>query len=277
MKKRVLVTGIAVVLAAGLLYLCARSLSGFGFGSGSGGRSAADVTESLPATLKAAAMYESAGDYRKARGRYLSALEKYPASRDTAKIQESIDDLNIKIILSPAETPDSFRYEVKKGDTISRISREFRNTTELIMRANGLKDTSIVPGEKLKINRSRFSIWVSKSSNLLALKSDGVTIKVYWVSTGRNNSTPAGNFSVTTRIVDPPWYKDNKVIPSGSPENILGTRWMGISKKSYGIHGTTEPQSIGKQATAGCVRMRNTDVEELFALAPVGTEVTIVE
>ncbi|MBM3248214.1 MAG: L,D-transpeptidase, partial [Candidatus Omnitrophica bacterium] len=57
----------------------------------------------------------------------------------------------------------------------------------------------------------------------------------------------------------------------------LGTRWMGFDIPEYGIHGTTEPESIGKQATKGCVRMINKDVEELYSILPVGTEVTIID
>jgi lipoprotein-anchoring transpeptidase ErfK/SrfK len=73
------------------------------------------------------------------------------------------------------------------------------------------------------------------------------------------------------------WYKDGAAVPPGSPENILGTRWMGLSKEGYGIHGTTEPGSLGKQATAGCVRMLNAEVEELYGILPEGTEVTIID
>jgi len=67
------------------------------------------------------------------------------------------------------------------------------------------------------------------------------------------------------------------MIPPGDPENILGTRWMGLDKESYGIHGTTDPKSLGLQATAGCVRMRNSEVEQLYSIVPVGTEVTIID
>jgi lipoprotein-anchoring transpeptidase ErfK/SrfK len=52
---------------------------------------------------------------------------------------------------------------------------------------------------------------------------------------------------------------------------------MGIDVPSYGIHGTTEPQSLGKQVTQGCVRMANPEVEELYTIVPLGTEVTIVD
>ena len=67
------------------------------------------------------------------------------------------------------------------------------------------------------------------------------------------------------------------MVPPDSPENILGTRWLGIDKQGYGLHGSVDPTSIGKQVTAGCVRMPNKDVEELFDIVPVGTDVMIVD
>ena len=79
------------------------------------------------------------------------------------------------------------------------------------------------------------------------------------------------------KIINPTWYKAGAVVPPGSSKNILGTRWLGLSLQGYGIHGTTDPDSIGKQATAGCVRMLNNDVEELYIIVPAGTEVTVVD
>ena len=74
------------------------------------------------------------------------------------------------------------------------------------------------------------------------------------------------------------------MVPFGDKENILGTRWMSLTAtgetppaRGYGIHGTWEPATLGKQSSAGCIRMRNSDVEELFMLVPEGTPVTIVE
>ena len=90
-----------------------------------------------------------------------------------------------------------------------------------------------------------------------------------------NNSTPVGVFKVTDKLVNPTWYKAGAVVPSGSPQNELGSRWLGISAKGYGIHGTIAPEKLGQQITAGCVRMKNEEVEELYSLVPPGTEVTI--
>ena len=133
-------------------------------------------------------------------------------------------------------------------------------------------------GRKLKITKLRFSIAIDKSQNILTLKADGKIFKTYRASTGKDSSTPTGNFKIITRIIDPPWYPaSGKIIPPGDPKNVLGSRWLGISKPSYGIHGTIDPQSIGKSVTEGCVRMTNREVEEIYSIVPMGTEVVIVD
>jgi lipoprotein-anchoring transpeptidase ErfK/SrfK len=111
------------------------------------------------------------------------------------------------------------------------------------------------------------------------LKSDGEIIKAYTISTGRNNSTPVGTFKIKDKIVNPTWFKPGapEPIPAGNPENILGTRWLGFDLPSYGIHGTTEPETLGQQVTDGCVRMKNEEVEELFSLLPFDTEAVIID
>ena len=59
------------------------------------------------------------------------------------------------------------------------------------------------------------------------------------------------------------------------PENLLGTHWLALNVRGYGIHGTWEPDTIGHQLSAGCVRMLNENVEELFTLVTLGTPVEI--
>ena len=97
------------------------------------------------------------------------------------------------------------------------------------------------------------------------------------MSTGKDNNTPIGNFKIVNKLVNPTWFRTGAVIPPDSPENILGSRWMGLSKKGYGIHGSTDETSIGKQVTQGCIRMKNKDVEELYIIVPQNAKVTIVD
>ena len=58
---------------------------------------------------------------------------------------------------------------------------------------------------------------------------------------------------------------------------MLGTHWLSLDLPGYGIHGTWEPDTVGKQESAGCIRLVNADIEELYTLLPVGTPVVIQE
>ena len=137
------------------------------------------------------------------------------------------------------------------------------------------EETTIL--SSFKSPRNSTVVLVDKSLNQLLLKQDGQFFKLYRVATGENNSTPVGTFKIITKLPNPVWYKQGAAVPPGSPDNVLGTRWMGIEKAGYGIHGSVDPSGIGKQVTAGCVRLNNPEVEELFAIVPMGTEVTIVD
>jgi len=236
-----------------------------------------DSKEAESALFEEAAIYESRRDTLKAKELYQKIMEKFPNSGNITKVQESLDNLNIRILFSPLVTEDSFLYEVQKGDTLTKLARRFGTTVELIATSNGIRDNTIRIGKRLKVTKLKFSIVVDKSQNILTLKADGNVMKTYGVSTGKDFSTPTGTFTITNKIVSPTWYTTGAVIPADDPKNILGSRWLGISKPGYGIHGTTEPQSIGKQVTAGCVRLKNSDVEELYTIVPAGTEVLIID
>ncbi len=228
----------------------------------------------------------ASGQLLEAKQLYKQALETETRATRLKKIQEKLEAVNINIILSPLADHCSTFYTVKPNDVLGRIARRFNTTITLVKTANNLTSDTIRPGQQLKINTCLFSIVVDKSQNRLFLKRNGEVVKTYQVSTGKDNSTPAGTFRVgRNKLKDPTWYKTGAIIPPNSPQNILGSRWIGIEGadiagveiEGYGIHGTTEPDVLGRQVTLGCIRMSNADVEELFDLVPVGTEVIIVD
>ncbi|MCM8786685.1 MAG: L,D-transpeptidase family protein [Candidatus Omnitrophica bacterium] len=217
------------------------------------------------------------GNYLEAKKLYKKVLEEIKDENKLNEIQKTIEDINIKILFSQILDECSTQYVVKPSDSLAKIAKEFNTTVELIKRANNLKSDVIQPKQKLKVNTCKFSILIDKSQNLLFLKRAEEIIKTYVVSTGKNNSTPVGNFKIITKLTNPTWFKAGAVIPPDSPENILGSRWLGFNLKGYGIHGTTEPDNLGKQVTSGCIRMRNSDVEELYDIVPEGAEVVVVD
>ncbi len=169
----------------------------------------------------------------------------------------------------------SIQYIIQPGDSLSGLAKKHGVTVGFIKQANALSSDKLMVGKSLIIPQSKLSVLVDRSDNKLYLNEDGKLLKTYTVSTGANNSTPVGVFKVTDKLENPTWYKTGAVIPPGSKDNQLGTRWMGITAKGYGIHGTTEPEKLGQSVSAGCVRMKNEEVEELFSLIPSGTEITI--
>lgn len=119
-------------------------------------------------------------------------------------------------------------------------------------------------------------ILVSLPDRKIALFQDGRVVKVYPIAVGKHSTpSPQGSFHIASRVVKPTWYQPGIVVPAG-PANPLGTRWMGLGYKGYGIHGTNRPRSIGKAASHGCIRMRNQDVEDLFERVEVGDPVELV-
>jgi hypothetical protein len=119
-------------------------------------------------------------------------------------------------------------------------------------------------------------IVVSLEDRKLALVEDGQVKKVYSVAVGKPSTpSPVGTFTIERRVANPTYHHNGKTVLPG-PGNPVGTRWMGLSKHGYGIHGTNEPKSIGKAASHGCIRMSQADLEEFYELVAVGDTVELV-
>ena len=228
--------------------------------------------------LNLAENYRAKKYYLKAKKALEEVVEESSDRIYVARTRRDIEKLNISILFSDIMTDDSFTYEIKPGDTLAKIASRFNTTVELLKKSNDLKADVILPGKFLKVNKANFNILIDRSENTLALnKHNGEIVRTYIVSTGENFSTPTGTFKIEEKLISPVWYKVGAIVDPDSPQYELGACWMGLSVEGYGIHGTNDTSSIGKHITKGCVRMTNSDVEELYAIVPSGTEVTIVE
>ncbi len=118
-------------------------------------------------------------------------------------------------------------------------------------------------------------IVISIPDRQLALLEDDQLVKTYPIAVGATHTpSPDGEFEIINHAIDPVYRHNGKEIAPGK-DNPLGTRWMGLSLKGYGIHGTNAPRSIGKAASHGCFRMGRADVEDLYSRVKVGDHVTI--
>ncbi|WHH59586.1 L,D-transpeptidase [Petroclostridium sp. X23] len=108
-----------------------------------------------------------------------------------------------------------------------------------------------------------YSITVNTTVRTLVLYRNGKVYKTYPIAIGKASTpTPKGTFTVINKAYN--------------PGGAFGVRWLGLSKRGYGIHGTNNPSSIGKAVSNGCIRMHNNNVIELYNLVSIGTVVKII-
>jgi len=224
----------------------------------------------------------------------LAARERLFVLRDQAggddalrrAVERRLGTIHIKLIMSPRMMPEKEEYLIRSGDSLARIAHRFGTTPELLQISNNVRNPNLIRvGDRLRVLNAKFELTASTTRHDLVVTLDGRFFKRYRTGTGTFGRTPTGTFRIRDRIEDPTWWRpDGREIPFGHAENILGTRWMGIIAtgdtepvRGYGIHGTWEPESIGSASSAGCLRMLNSDVEELFLYIPLGTAVTITE
>lgn len=235
--------------------------------------------EAAQRVVNQAKSYEAGGQLLDALAQYNKAFEEVSDPDVLEEINSRIENLNIKILFSKLIDKSSKEYKVVSGDSLSKIANKYNTTVELLKKSNSLSSDLIRIGQKLKVPNAEFSIFVDKSQNVLFLKRGMEILKTYRVATGTNNGTPVGEYKIVTKLKDPVHYRRdiNAVIGADNDKNLIGTRWMGFDIPSYGIHGHAVPEDLGKQVTKGCVRMLDSDVEELFIIVPRKTKVTIVD
>jgi len=127
----------------------------------------------------------------------------------------------------------------------------------------------------VKQARAQRVVLVSIADRKLAVLENGNVLAYFPVAVGSAMSpSPTGEFVIVSRVANPTYYHDGVVMPAGK-DSPVGTRWLGLNVKGYGIHGTNAPRSVGHATSHGCVRLRNRDVERLYGMLRVGDVVEI--
>ncbi len=139
-----------------------------------------------------------------------------------------------------------------------------------------------VGSEQPKANR----IVVSKSAGTLkAFDANEKLVALFTVTTGsKNDPLPLGNWEIKGTAYNPPFAynpelfwdvpdsAEKRQLPPG-PNGPVGVVWIDLTKEHYGIHGTPEPQTIGRAESHGCVRLTNWDAARLAGMVRPGTTV----
>jgi lipoprotein-anchoring transpeptidase ErfK/SrfK len=236
------------------------------------------------------------GDLLDARRAFTESLDTRALSDDmTEKVLLAVNSINDKLVFSPDAIPgDSFaaEYIIKSGETLEKIvkSRSLLVDWHLIKRINNIRDERrIQAGQEIKLITGPFHAVIEKSKYRLTLymgdDSDRVAVRSFSVGLGEYNSTPTGMFKIGSRLQNPEWINPRtrqRYLPD-DPSNPIGEHWLaliGIDAGTreflgYGIHGTIEPDSIGRQQSMGCVRMKPEDVAIVYEC--LLTDVSTVE
>lgn len=236
----------------------------------------------------AATAKRDAGDLVTARDMVNEALQAGRLDGSNADDAKSfIGTLNEKIILGTQKYPaDAFNKEwkVEPGTVLVKLAKRFDVTAELLCKVNGLsRPDRLRAGANVKIIQGPFHVVVSKSKFEadIYLGAPGgpnsMFVKTVRVGLGSDGSTPTGTWQVASgKVVNPVYYssRGEGVIAADDPKNPLGERWIPLTgvegdcvgKESYGIHGTIDPLSIGKNMSMGCIRLGSDDITLLYDL-----------
>lgn len=189
-----------------------------------------------------------------------------------------------------ADDPLLEHYTVQDGDLLLRIGRKFSVPYEVIERINNVQASRIRAGQRLYVPRGPFHAVIDRSAFRMDVYLQDDYVRSFPVGLGADRGTPLGTWRVKERLLKPTYYPpasatDKRILGPSDPENPLGGFWIGlegvdgetVGAMGYGIHGTIEPQSVGKAASLGCVRMLPDDIHFVYdILTPGASTVTVL-
>jgi LysM repeat protein len=217
-----------------------------------------------------------------AQKRLSEALRAGVGGAKASEVREALRSLADKVQFSNQRLPDDpyeKAYQVVSGDSLIAIGKKHSVPFELIMRVNRMGAPSVTAGQQIKVIQGPIHIEILKGRRELQAWLGDVCLRAWGIGIGTSNKTPEGTFVVKSKMKNPPYQPQHKTRAdfkaAGAPDNPLGARWIDIGNH-YGIHGTIDPTSIGREVSEGCIRLLNKDVEELYDMVvPGGSKVTI--
>ncbi len=190
------------------------------------------------------------------------------------RIQERIDASAKAIYFSPQRHIQE-PYVVQSGDQLRKIAAKHHVPWQFLTKLNRTDPKRLREGQKLKVIDGPFGAVVTLSDFELVVHHNGQYVRGYRTCIGKDGSSPVGKFKIINKVANPQYTDpDGKVFSGTDPKNPLGKFWLDLGE-SYGIHGTIEPNSIGKAESRGCIRLMNDDVAEVYDILDVGSEVII--
>jgi lipoprotein-anchoring transpeptidase ErfK/SrfK len=136
-------------------------------------------------------------------------------------------------------------------------------------------------------DNTRLVVHVSIANDYLEIRDGEKLIACFPVTPGSTAiPTPKGEWHVEEKTLLPEFRWDESMLKSGvrsnnffqlppGPNNPVGIAWIALNKPGIGIHGTSDPDSIGRSASHGCIRLSNWDAFKVYGIVAKGTKVII--
>ncbi len=199
------------------------------------------------------------------------------------------DDINTNFANTPAGAEAKSKMKgLYYQDIKEMFGERFHMDVRYLDKLN--KNKSYKAGETITVLNTRGQlnqrinrVVANKAEKTLYAYNDDKLVATYPTTIGSSDTpSPHGTFKIINKV-KMPWYKatvgegaqkEVYMLPPG-PNNPVGVVWMGLSKPSYGLHGSPKPEGISRQASHGCIRLTNWDVLEVYANIEKGATVEL--
>ncbi len=165
---------------------------------------------------------------------------------------------------------------VRPGETLRQIADEYKVPWELLAKINGIRDPqTLTAGRELKVVRGPFRAVVNLDSHEMVLWLEDLYAGRFPVGVGTEPPKLEGKFTVREKMTEPVYHGPaGRVIAAGDPMNPLGKLRIGLNE-SVAIHGTNDPARIGSTGGPGAVCLGDRDIDDVFDILSVGSQVVI--
>lgn len=234
---------------------------------------------------------------RKTLSRVLTSGDPSITASDARTIRDTLASINKSLVFSDRVVEGDTiaqQHVVASGELLSIIARKYKITYQFIEQINSVDARRIRVGQKLKVITGPFHAVVDKSDyrmDVFAKDPDGTSIYItsFTVGVGKDDSTPIGSFICRSggKLENPAWThpRTGEYFAADDVKNPIGEYWIALQGtddhtkgvRGYGIHGTIEPDSVGKQASLGCVRMLAKDIEQVYKLLVDGQSTVMIQ
>jgi len=203
------------------------------------------------------------------------------SEQETAELNDLLDRLAGSIIYGRQDHLLEKPYPVKPGETLDMIAQKYNVPWELLAKINGIRDRSAIqPGQKLKVVRGPFKARIDLSRYELTLFLQGRYAGRFRIGVGREFEINEGLYTVDEKQWNPAYDGAAGFIPPGDPKNPYGGFRILLAnhaqtREQFSIHGTSDPRNVGAQPALGSICLGSPDIEDVYDILSVGSEVVI--